>query len=339
MIEQAIAKVVERKDLSEQETERVFESIMTGKSSPGQIASFITALRMKGETVDEITGAARVMRKKAIRINPGKGVEVIDTCGTGGSGKNLFNVSTAVAIILAACGVRVAKHGNRGISSKCGSADILEYLGVKIDIPPKKVEKCVKEINIGFLFAPLFHCAMKYASGPRKEIGIRTIFNLLGPLSNPAGALYQLIGVYDESLTEKVARVLWKLGLKKAYVVYGVDGLDEVTLETKTKVSELKNNKIRTFFIRPEDFGVKKVSLGSVTGGDVRKNAAMIKQVLSGKTGPARDIVLVNASLGLMAAGKAGGYKSGFKLVSEAIDSGRAKAKLEELIKITNHYG
>ncbi len=336
MIKQAIAKVVGYEDLSERQTEEVFEYIMTGRATPAQIASLITALRMKGETVDEITGAAKVMRKKALKISTGKEKTVVDTCGTGGSGKNIFNVSTVAAIILAACGVRVAKHGNKSASGRCGSADILEYLGVKIDITPKKVEKCVKEIDIGFLFAPLFHKAMKYAAVSRKETGIRTIFNLMGPLANPAGASCQVIGVYDGDLTETMAKVLGKLGVKKAFVVHGTDGVDEVSTGAKTKVSELKNNKVRTFFIRPEDFGVKRASLDLLTAGNIRKNAAAIREVLSGQSGPARDIALVNSSVGLIVAGKVSGYKAGMKMASEAIDSGRARSKLEELIKFTN---
>ena len=336
MIKEAIARAVEFEDLSELETQKVFEEIMTGKAAPSQRAAFITALRMKGETVDEIAGAAKVMRKKALKVKAGTGKVILDTCGTGGSGKDIFNVSTAVSIVLAASGVRVAKHGNRSMSGKCGSADVLEALGVKIDISVKKVEQCIKNVNIGFMFAPLYHKAMKYAVGPRTEVGIRTIFNILGPLSNPASANCQVMGVYDEALTETMAKVLGKLGIKRAYVVHGVDGLDEVTIGTKTKVSELKNNKVRTFFIRPEDFGFKKASLETVKGGNAKRNASIVRQVLSGEKNSARDIVLMNASLALMVSGKSMGYKTGVKLASEAIDSGGALSKLDDLVQFTN---
>ena len=336
MIKKAILKVTNFENISEVETHKVFEEIMSGKAIPNQVAAFITALRMKGETVDEITGAARVMREKAVKVKTDPGQIILDTCGTGGSGKDIFNVSTVVGIVLAACGVKVAKHGNRSMSGKCGSADVFEALGVKIDVSAKKVEKCIKDINIGFMFAPLYHKAMKHALGLRKDVGIRTIFNILGPLSNPANASCQVMGVYDEALTETMAKVLGKLGTRRAYVVHGMDGVDEVTIGSKTKVSELINHKVRTFFIRPEDFGVKKISLEAVKGGNAKKNALIIKQVLSGKKNPARDMVLVNSSLALMAAGKANVYKVGVKIASEAIDSGLAAAKLRELVKLTN---
>ena len=336
IIKDAIKKVISKKDLIEKEMYSVFSGIMDGKATNAEIAAFLTALHMKGETVDEITGAAKVMRKKAIKINTGKSRNIIlDTCGTGGTGINTFNVSTAVAIVLAASGVKIAKHGNRAASGRCGSADVLEELGVKINAPKKTMEKCIDKIGIGFLFAPLFHKAMKYAIGPRKEIGVRTIFNVLGPLCNPVLNKYQVIGVFDAKLTEKIAGVLKKLGSKRAYVVNAKDGLDEVSISSKTKVSELKNGKIKTYFIEPSDFGVKKYSLDKIKGGNAKTNAKIVNSVLSGKKGPKRDIVLINASLGLITAGKAKTLKQGVRIAEEVIDSGKALEKLDALVKMT----
>lgn len=331
-IKKAIARVVEKKDLTAPEMHSVFASIMGGKATPSQIGAFITALRMKGESVDEITAAAKVMREKAVKIRPGAGV-IVDTCGTGGTGTRVFNVSTASAFVLAGCGVKVAKHGNRSASSSCGSADVLEELGVNINLPFKATEKMVKEIDLGFMFAPLFHGAMKYAIGPRKEIGVRTIFNLLGPLCNPAGASYQVMGVYDPDLTEVIAKVLKKLGARRAFVVHGAGPLDEVSISGKTKVSELKSGRVRTYYVSPGDFGIKRSPLKDVKGGSPKKNAAMIKKVLKGAKGPARDIVLANAALALVACGKAKGLKSGVEKAACSIDSGEAMEKLRQLVR------
>ena len=241
----AIQKLVGKNDLSENEMKDVFNAIMSGEATPSQIGALLSALRMKGETVQEITGAVRVMREKALKIVPA-GSKLLDTCGTGGTGKDTFNISTTAAFVIASCGVKIAKHGNRAATSKCGSADVLESLGVKVDVPVEVSKKCIDEIGIGFLFAPLFHGAMKYAIGTRREIGIRTIFNVLGPLSNPAGATHQLLGVFDESLTEMMAEVLGNLGTEKALVVHGLDGLDEISISGKTKVSELLNGEVET---------------------------------------------------------------------------------------------
>ena len=341
-IRNAIKKITGHEDLTEGETRSVFEQIMGGEATPAQIGAFLVGLRMKGETVDEITGAARVMREKALKINvsaSGAGAEetVLDTCGTGGTGKGTFNISTTVAFVAAGCGVKVAKHGNRAASGKSGSADVLESLGVKIDVPPEVTERCVKTVNIGFLFAPLFHKAMKYAMAPRREIGVRTLFNLLGPLSNPASATCQVIGVYDEGLTEKMAKVLGKLGIIRAYVVHGMDNFDEVTLSGRTKVSELNNGKVSTYFVTPETFGIKSPGDARVGGGSAEENARIMMTVLRGEEkGSSLDIVLMNASVALMAAGKVDTFEQGVRAARESIDSGKAREKLEQLITLTN---
>lgn len=334
MIKEAIEKVVKRMDLSEKETMAIFDEIMSGIASPAQIGAFITALHMKGETVEEITGAAKVMRQKSLHIQGGG--KVVDTCGTGGSGANTFNISTTAAFVVAGCGLKVAKHGNRSASSQCGSADVLESLGVKIEISPDLVQRCILEIGIGFLYAPLFHSAMKYASGPRKEIGIRTIFNILGPLSNPANAASQLIGVYDANLTEVLAKVLNNLGSKRVLVVHGTDNLDEITITGKTKVTELNNKRIKTYYITPEKFGMKRASLSDIEGGPVRENAETMFSILKGECTPRRDIVILNAAAALVAGFKAKNFKEGSALAAESIDSGRALNKLLELIELTN---
>ncbi|MGB2631006.1 MAG: anthranilate phosphoribosyltransferase [Candidatus Omnitrophota bacterium] len=333
-IRKAIQKVVYREDLTQGEAHQVFGGIMSGKATSSQIGAFITALRMKGETVDEITGATRVMREKSLKIRT-RGI-VLDTCGTGGSGLHTFNISTASAFVLAGCGVKVAKHGNRSASSRCGSADVLEELGVRLDVPAKVTEKCLKEINIGFMFAPLFHSAMKYAVKPRREIGIRTIFNILGPLSNPASANCQVLGVFKDELTGMMARVLKELGTRRAYIVHGSDGLDEVTIAGKTNVSELKGGKVKSFYVTPGTFGVKKASIKDIRGGSVKQNAKILRDVLSGKKGPKRDVVLINVSVGLMASGRVKNFREGVKMAAHSIDSGRALEKLQQLVKITN---
>lgn len=349
MIKKAIARIVERRDLSEAEMIEVMDQIMSGEATPAQTASFITALRMKGETVDEITGAARVMRDRATRINVGRNVldidredinldleTVLDTCGTGGSGTNTFNVSTTVAFVVSACGVRVAKHGNRSVSSTCGSADVLEALGVNLDVTPLTVERCITEIGIGFLFAPALHGAMKHAIGPRKEIGIRTIFNILGPLTNPAGARCQVLGVYREDLTEKLAQVLRKLGCRRGFVVHGLDGMDEITLTTGTRIAEVTPTGVSSRVFGPEELGLERCDMADLRGGDADANAAIVRDVLAGVPGPKRDIVLLNAAFGLVAAGRAEDLAEGLRLAAGAIDSGRARVQLERLIELTN---
>jgi anthranilate phosphoribosyltransferase len=336
-IKKAIKKIVGGKDLSEKEMRSVFSVIMSGKATPAQIGSFITALAIKGETVDEIAGAARVMRQKALKVKlDGVASNVLDTCGTGGSGSNTFNISTASAFVVAACGVKVAKHGNRSASSHCGSADVLEELGVRIDAPVKITEKAIKDINVGFIFAPIYHTAMKHAVHVRKEIAIRTVFNILGPLSNPASARLHVIGVYNPSLTEDMANVLKHLGSRRAFVVNGHGPIDEVSISGSTRISELNLGKVRTYNVRPSDFGVKKRSMDCVKGRGAKANASILRGVLSGKKGACRDIVLMNSSVALVAAGKARGFKEGMRIAAASIDSGQALNKLNALIEITS---
>ena len=335
MIKEAISKIVDGFDLTCKEMVACMNEIMTGAASAAQIAGFIVALRLKGETVEEITGAAMVLREKAIRIDAG-GEIIVDTCGTGGSGTNAFNISTTAAFVVSGAGLKVAKHGNRGISSQCGSADVLKGLGVNIDIAPLEVEICIKKIGIGFLFAPLFHGAMKYAIGPRREIGVRTIFNILGPLTNPSGANCQVLGVYRDDLTEVMANVLKNLGAKRALIVHGADGLDEVTITGKTKVSELKNKKVKTFSVKPQDFKIRKASLQDIRGGSIEDNVRIIREVLEGKKGPKQDVVILNAAAALLAGGLAEDFKKGIKLAGESIASGKALDKLNKLIEFTN---
>jgi len=349
MIRKAIARVVEREDLSESEMIEVMDQIMSGAATPAQIASFITALRMKGETVDEITGAARVMRDRAVPIKVGKSVldldrddinldreTILDTCGTGGSGTNSFNISTTVAFVVSACGVKVAKHGNRAVSSSCGSADVLEALGVNLNTTPETVERCISEIGIGFLFAPALHGAMKHAIGPRREIGIRTIFNILGPLTNPASADCQVLGVYREDLVETLALVLKKLGCRSGFVVHGLDGMDEVTLAGETRVARITPNGLELSLISPEQFGLERAGADELRGGDAQGNADIVREILAGADGPKRRIVLLNAGFALVAAGKAADVSEGIKLAAETIDSGRAAKQLERLVALTN---
>ncbi len=349
MIKKAIAKVVERENLSEAEMIEVMDQIMSGEATPAQIAAFITALRMKGETVEEITGAARVMRDKVTPIRVGRNVldidrddinldleTILDVVGTGGDGTNTFNVSTTVAFVVSACGVKVAKHGNRSVSSICGSADVLEALGVNLDVTPETVEKCIYEFGIGFLFAPALHGAMKYAIGPRKEIGIRTIFNILGPLTNPAGAGCQVLGVYREELVDKLAHVLRNLGCRRGFVVHGMDGMDEITLTTETRIAEVTPEGVAVKTFNPEDLGLARCGMNDLRGGDAAGNAAIVRGILAGEKGPKRDIVLLNAAFALVAAGKASGPAEGLSIAAEAIDSGRAMLQLQKLVEKTN---
>jgi len=335
MIREAIEKVVKRINLTEAEMRGVFDEIMSGRRAPEEIQAFLSALKMKGETVEEIAGAAKVMREKAVRIDVGRGI-VLDTCGTGGSSINTFNISTAAALVVAGRGIKVAKHGNRSASGHCGSADVLEALGVKIDIPPEAVAGCIKEIGIGFLFAPVFHSAMKHAAAPRKAIGGKTIFNILGPLSNPAHATHQVIGVCDAKLTEVMAAVLKNLGTKRALVACGSDSLDEITITGKTKITELKGGGVNTYYVSPEDFGMKKAGLEDIKGYGAKENADILLSVLKGEKSPRRDIVLMNAGAGLLCVDAAKDLKEGSHLAAEAIDSGAALEKLHKLIELTN---
>jgi anthranilate phosphoribosyltransferase len=348
MIKNAIARIVEHINLSENEMIEVMDQIMSGEATEAQIASFITALRMKGETIDEIAGAAKVMRERATHIRVGKNVldidrddinidreTILDVVGTGGDGTNTFNVSTTVAFVVSACGVKVAKHGNRSVSSLCGSADVLEKLGVNLDITPESVERCINQIGIGFLFAPALHGAMKHAIGPRREIGIRTIFNILGPLTNPANADCQVLGVYRADLVEKLAGVLHKLGCRHGFVVHGMDGMDEITTTSETLVAEVTSEGATLSTLKPEDLGISRCSMQDLRGGDAAANAAIIRSILNGETGPRRDIVLLNAAYGLLAAGRAETPQQCLAIAAEAIDSGRAMAQLKKLAEIS----
>ena len=347
MIKQAIARVVEGQNLSEKEMIDVMDQIMGGEATPAQIGAFITALRMKGETIEEIVGAARVMRAHATPIRVGSTVDIdrddinldqetiVDTCGTGGSGTRSFNISTTVAFVVSACGVKVAKHGNRSVSSACGSADVLEALGVNLAISPEQVAHCIDEIGVGFLFAPALHGAMKHAIGPRKEIGIRTIFNILGPLTNPAGADRQVLGVYRAELVEPLAGVLQQLGCRHGFVVHGSDGMDEITLTGPTRVAEISDGKVKSYTITPEQFGLRCCPLADLQGGDAEAHAAIVREVLSGTAGPKRDVVLLNSAFALVAAGICTDPQAGIKRAAEAIDSGEALARLQALARQT----
>ncbi|MDG4474599.1 anthranilate phosphoribosyltransferase [Thiovibrio frasassiensis] len=334
MMKEAIAKVVAGTDLSEAEMVGVMETIMDGEATPAQIGAFITALRIKGETVDEITGAARVMRAKATKVHGvGEGGILVDTCGTGGDASGTFNVSTTSAFVVAAAGVPVAKHGNRSVSSHCGSADVLEALGVDLGLSAEQIGQSIREIGIGFMFAPALHGAMKHAIGPRREIGIRTIFNILGPLTNPANANVQLMGVFTPSLTETLARVLGRLGTRRALVVCGEGNLDEITITGATRVSDWNNGELTTYTIHPSELGMATASLAEIKGGTTAPEAAaQLRSVLSGKSGPCLDMVLLNAGAALMAAERCDDLAGGVALAREVVASGAALNKVEALV-------
>ena len=342
---EAIRRVVEGRHLSRDEAESVMRGIMSGAATDAQIAALLTALRMKGETVEELTGFALVMREKAARVRPRADVAaalsgtdremLVDTCGTGGDATGTFNISTATAFVIAGAGIRVAKHGNRSVSSLCGSADVVEALGIRIDLSAESVARCIDEAGIGFLYAPLLHDAMRYVMLARREMKIRTVFNLLGPLCNPAGANAQVLGVYGESLTETMAQVLCELGARRALVVHGSDGLDEITITGESKISEVREGKIRTYYVTPEDYGLQRAPLAQIRGGDAARNAEIIRNVLSGTTGAMRDVVLLNASAGLVAGGKSESMRQAVGLARASIDSGEALRRLEQLVRLT----
>ncbi len=336
MIREAIQNLVSGKSLTMDEAAQVMEEIMGGEITPAQFGAFVTALRLKGETVEEIAGLAKTMRAKAVRVTVAE--PVIDVVGTGGDGMNTFNISTAAAFVVAGAGLKVAKHGNRAASSKCGAADVLEALGVKFNLNAEQVQKCIEEVGIGFMFAPSFHPATKFAVGPRREIGIRTVFNILGPLTNPAGARNYLIGVADGSLLEKLTLVLQSLGGNHALVVHGEDGLDEITITGKTRVCELKDGAINSYSISPEDFGLPKASMDSLKGGTADENAAMLRSVLSGTLGPQRDVVLMNAAAAIVAGDKAKTIQQGMSLARKALDNGQALTKLEQLVMLSQSF-
>jgi anthranilate phosphoribosyltransferase len=335
MIKEAIEKVVAREDLNEPDMMGVMCEVMEGRATPAQIGAFVAALRTKGETVEEVTGAARVMRQKAVRVDA-RSSTVVDTCGTGGDGMHTFNISTTTAFVVAAAGITVAKHGNRAVSSECGSADVLAALGVNIDAGPEIAEECIQQIGIGFLFAPRLHRAMKYTNGPRKEIGVRTIFNLLGPLTNPAGATCQLIGVYDPRLTEMCTAVLRNLGTRRAFVVHGSDGLDEATITGETRVSELRDGLITIYNIDPAHVFGETYGSEEIRGGDASVNAQITERVLTGTGGACRKIVLLNSALAIMAAEQAETLPDGIAMAEACIDSGAAIRKLQDLIELTH---
>ena len=334
MIKEAINILINNISLSEAEMDECMNEIMEGRATDAQIGAFLAALRIKGETVDEITGAARIMREKAAKINAPEGV--LDTCGTGGDMSHTFNISTTVAIVAAAAGIPVAKHGNRSVSSKSGSADVLEALGIKIDLQPEKVEKCLFETGFGFLFAPLFHPAMKYAIGPRREMAVRTIFNILGPITNPAGAKRQILGVFSGNLTETLARVLGNLGAEDAMVVHGQDGLDEITITNGTKASRFSKGKAENIILAPEDFGLERGKRDDLIGGDKDENARISVQILKGEKGPKRDIVIINSAAAIVIAGKTDDFRVGAEMAKDALDSGRALRKLEDIKRVSN---
>lgn len=327
MIREAIEKVVRRVSLSREEARAAMGEIMDGQATPAQIASFITALRMKGETVDEIVGFAQAMRERAVRIAP-RVDHLLDTCGTGGDRLGTFNISTTAAFVVAGAGIHVAKHGNRSVSSGCGSADLLEALGVPLEADPASIERCIEEERIGFLFAPRFHLAMKHALGPRKEIGIRTVFNILGPLTNPAGAQYQILGVSDPSLLEVMAACLQELGVRRAMVVHGLDGMDELSICALTKVAEVDQGAIHVYTLDPEEVGIPRSDLAALSGGTPEQNAKIALSILQGEQGPRRDAVLLNASAGLYVSGYAGDLREGVALARASIDSGAAHDRL-----------
>lgn len=333
MIKEAIGVVAQGQDLTAEDMTMAMEEIMNGLATSAQIGGFLTALHMKGETTAEITGAARAMRAKAVKIQT-RTKDLLDTCGTGGDGKKTFNISTTVAFVAAGAGVPVAKHGNRAVSSSCGSADVLEALGIKIDLDPEAAAHCIDEAGIGFLFAPIFHTAMRHAVGPRRELGFRTIFNVLGPLANPAGVRRQVLGVYDADLAEIMAQVLNALGTEHALVVYGAGQTDELTIAGENHVYECHGGNVRHYKISPSDFGFEQAPVTALMGGDAKQNAGILLGILSGETGPRRHVVLLNAAAALIAAGKAEDFAAGIALAAKSIDSGAALGALERLKRI-----
>ena len=333
MIREAIEKLIRGADLTQEEAAQVMEEIMTGEATPAQFGAFVIGLRLKGETVDEMTGLAAVMRDKSLKVDfSGPSV---DTCGTGGDDLGTFNISTAAAFVVAGAGIAVAKHGNRAMTSKSGSADVLEKQGVKIDLGPEGVKRCMEEVGIGFMFAPRFHPAMKFAVQPRREIGVRTVFNILGPLTNPAGAQAQVLGVPTDSVGEKMVQVLQRLGSERAIVVHAEDGLDEISLNSNTSVWELAAGDIRHYTISPDDLGLAPAALQSLAGGSVDENAEIMTDVLRGASGPRRDVVVANAAGGIVAGGKAADLREGVQVAQQSIDSGRALEKLELLKEVS----
>jgi anthranilate phosphoribosyltransferase len=338
MFREYLKLIIQRQNLSESQMTEMMNIVLTGQATEAQIGAMMAALATKGETFEELAGAAKAMRQNARRIQA-VGSPVVDTCGTGGDGAQTFNISTTTAFVVAGCGVIVAKHGNRSVSSQCGSADVLEALGVKLTTPPEIVEEAIGELGIGFMFAPLYHSAMKYAVKPRQELGVRSIFNMLGPLTNPASAGFQLLGVFAPQLTEMFAQALKLLGGQAAMVVHGHDGLDEISVCAPTRVSELRDGMIRTYDIDPEQHFGRLADPREMAGGDPRENAAITRDILTGRPGAKRDVVLINAGAALLTAGKVDNLKEGIRMAADAIDSGRAAAKLDDLAAYTQDNG
>jgi len=336
-MQEAIRRVTERQDLNADEMHDVMQAIMTGQATPAQIGGFLVGLRMKGETVDEIAAAARVMRELATPV-PVQGEHLVDTCGTGGDGASTFNISTASAMVTAAAGAQVAKHGNRSVSSSCGSADVLEAAGVNLDLTPEQVAACVDKVGVGFLFAPKHHSAMKHAIGPRKEMGVRTLFNLLGPLTNPAGAPNQVLGVFSADWLEPLAQVLGKLGSRHVLVVHADDGLDEISIGAPTRVAELKEGKVNCYRIEPSQFGMQTADIASLAVSDAAESLALIGLVFDNEPGPARDIVALNAGAAIYVAGLTETLAAGVDKALETLASGAAKRTFAELIDVSNSF-
>ncbi len=336
-MQQAIKAVTEKRDLNTEEMTATMQLIMTGEATPAQVGGFLIGLRMKGETIDEITSAAAVMRELASKVEVDKN-HLVDTCGTGGDASGSFNISTASALVVAAAGGNVAKHGNRSISSKSGSADVLETAGVNLELSPAQVAECVNEIGVGFMFAPLHHSAMKHAIGPRREMAVRTIFNVLGPLTNPAGAPNQVLGVFSKELVEPLAHVLQRLGSEHVLVVHAEDGMDEISITSTTYVAELKDGEVKTYTVQPEDFGLPRASLEQIRATDSAHSLEIIKSVFNNTTGPAKDIVCLNAGAAIYAAGLTTSLAEGVKKAQDVIASGAVAKKLEQLIVKTNSY-
>lgn len=334
MIKESILKVYKHQNLTYDEAYQTMDEIMSGKASEVQMSAYLTAMSMKGETIDEITASAEAMRAHCVRLLNDK--EVLEIVGTGGDGSNTFNISTTSSIVISAAGVPVAKHGNRSASSKCGAADVLEELGVNIHVPPEKSLECLRKIDLCFLFAQNYHLSMKYVAGVRKELSIRTIFNILGPLTNPAGATMQVLGVYEKELVEPITEVIKNLGVKSAVVVYGMDVMDEISASDKTFVCELKDGKTMSYEISPEYFDMELVSKADLVGGDAKENAEITLKVLKGEKGPRRNAVLLNSAAGLYVAGKVESLRGGVKMAAEIIDSGKALKQLEKFIEVTN---
>ena len=334
MLKAALSQVIGGENLSRQEAHESMQAIMSGASGDAQIGGLLTALRIKGETSEEIAGFAESMRSHTVKVTCSR-TDLLDTCGTGGDCKGTFNISTTVAFVVAGAGASVAKHGNHGVSSSCGSADVLKALGIRIDLPAQNVASVIEDAQIGFLYAPTFHPAMKHAGKPRRELGFRTVFNVLGPLTNPLAAERQLLGVYDRSLTHKLAEVLLQLKTRRAMVVHGLDGLDEISTTAPTQVSEVVDGQIRSYMIDPADYGIPAAGLSAISGGTPEENADIIQSILHGKRGARRDLVMLNAAAALVVAGKAENIKEGLKLSAESIDSGAAHAKLDRMRELS----